>query len=83
MHTTYQSITSEINKCVSSVISSGCELHLHWVAGHTGLAPNELADIKAKEAAMDAALLVDAPHAINNQRHKLIQSKSGSADGIV
>ena len=64
MHTSYQSITSEINKCVSSVISSGCELHLHWVVGHTGLAPNELADIKAKDAAMDAALLVDTPHPV-------------------
>ena len=46
------------------VISSGCELHLHWVAGHTGLAPNELADIKAKDAAIDAALLVDTPHPV-------------------
>ena len=35
--------------------------NLHWVAGHTGLAPNELADVAAKEAATNAALLIDTP----------------------
>ena len=57
----YHEVVSNINGMVSSVIAAGCDLHLHWVAGHTGLAPNELADVAAKEAATDAALLIDTP----------------------
>ena len=56
----YQKEVTSINSLTSELIANGCDLTLHWVAGHTGLEPNELADVSAKEAAEDAALLIDS-----------------------
>ncbi len=50
----YHSLVNRIHSNVKELKETGVEVELIWVAGHVGLAPNDLADHAAKEAAADA-----------------------------
>ena len=65
----------------SERIANGCYHNLHLVSGYTGLKPNKLKDISAKEAAEGAALLIDSPFLTSNETQKNTHSQSCSGDG--
>ncbi len=51
----YHSTVQEIHTYVKDLYSAGIQVEVLWVAGHAGLAANEIADSAAKQAARNAA----------------------------
>ena len=62
IHNSHQSVIDNIQSAISEFYRQGIAVHIHWVAGHVNLEPNELADQAAKVAASQA--IVRAPDSL-------------------